>query len=96
MNRQQVIETLDKLKPYLVKRYGVMRLVLFDSAVCDETSSGSDMEIIVSFNGPATSEKFFGVLFCLEDALGHPIDLVTEKAVRVELLPFIEQESINF
>ena len=93
MNRQLALEMLDKLKPYLVKHYGVTRLALFGSAVCDETCLGNDMEIIVSFDGPATSEKFFGVLFCLEDALGHPIDLVTEKAVRVELFPFIDQEA---
>ena len=31
----------------------------------------------------------------LEDLLGHPVDLVTEKALRPELRPYIEQEAIR-
>jgi len=31
----------------------------------------------------------------LEDELGAPVDLVTEKAIRPELRPFIEREAVN-
>ncbi len=95
MNRKQAIEMLAKLKPELVKRFGVTRLALFGSTVRDEAIQGSDVDILVSFDGPATSEKYFGVQFYLEDALGHPVDLVTEKAMRAELRPFIEREAVN-
>lgn len=95
MNRQQAIEILAKLKPELVKRFGVTRLALFGSTVRDEAGLDSDIDIIVAFDGPATSEKYFGVQFYLEDELGHPVDLVTEKAMRTELRPFIEREAIN-
>ncbi len=37
----------------------------------------------------------FGVQFYLEDLLGGPVDLVTEKALRPELRPYIEQERVN-
>ncbi len=95
MNRKQTLEILTKLKPELVKRFGVTRLALFGSMVRDEAKNDSDIDIIVSFDGPATSEKYFGVQFLLEDHLGLPVDLVTEKAMRVELRPFIEQEAVN-
>jgi len=95
MNRRQAMETIARLKPDLVKRFGVTRLALFGSIVRDEASAASDIDIIVSFDGPATSKKYFGVQFCLEDALGYPVDLVTEKAMRDELRPFIEKEAIN-
>ena len=36
MNRQQAIDILAKLKPELVKRFGVTRLALFGSMVRDE------------------------------------------------------------
>jgi uncharacterized protein len=49
----------------------------------------------VSFDGPATSERYFGVQFFLEDLLGRPIDLVTDKALRPELRPFIEREAVH-
>ena len=95
MNRKQALEILTKLKPELITRYGVTRLALFGSTVRDEAGPGSDVDIVVSFDGPATSKKYFGVQFLLEDELGHPVDLVTEKAMRDELRPFIEREAIN-
>lgn len=95
MNRQQAIETLSKLKPQLVERFGVTRLALFGSTVRDEARPESDIDIVVAFDGPATSEKYFGVQFYLEDELGATIDLVTEKAIRPELRPFIEREAVN-
>ena len=33
--------------------------------------------------------------FSLEDMLGHSVDLVTSKAVRQELRPFIEKDAIR-
>jgi predicted nucleotidyltransferase len=49
----------------------------------------------VAFDGPATSDKYFGVQFFLEDLLGCPVDLVTEKALRAELRPSIEREAVH-
>jgi hypothetical protein len=95
MNRQQAIDILAKLKPELVKRFGVTRLALFGSTVRNEAGANSDIDIIVAFDGPATSKKYFGVQFLLEDHLGCPVDLVTEKAMRAELRPFIEREAVN-
>ncbi len=90
MNRQQAIATLDRLKPDLAKRYGVTRLALLGSMVSDEASPSCYIDIVVSFDSPATLDKFFGVQFCIEDALGQPIDLVTEEVMSEELCPLIE------
>ena len=61
----------------------------------DAARGDSDIDILVAFDGPAISERYFGVLFHLEDLFGVPIDLVTEKALRPELRPFIENEAVN-
>lgn len=95
MNRTQVLEVLTRAKPELQRRFGVTRLALFGSTARDEASPGSDVDIVVSFDGPATSQRYFGVQFYLEDALGRPVDLVSEKAVRPELRPVIEREAVN-
>jgi len=95
MNRQQTLEILTKLKPELVERFGVTRLALFGSTVRDEARADSDIDIVVAFDGTATSKKYFGVQFMLEDHLGCSVDLVTEKALRPELKSFVEQEAIN-
>ena len=79
----------------LVARYGVDRLALFGSTVRDAARADSDIDILVSFNGPATSERYFGVQFFLEDLLGRPVDLVTVKALRPELRRFVEREAVH-
>lgn len=95
MNCSQVLQLLAESKPTLVKRFGLASLALFGSTARDEAGRGSDIDILVSFDGPATSERYFGVQFFLEDLLGHPIDLVTDKALRAELRPYIEREAIH-
>ncbi len=95
MNKQQALNALSKLKPELVQRFGVTRLALFGSTVRDEARPDSDIDIVVAFDSPATSAKYFGVQFYLEDELGLSVDLVTEKAIRPELRPFIEREVVN-
>ena len=95
MKRSKVLEVLTRVKPDLASRFGVVRLSLFGSTSRDEAQPDSDVDILVSFDGPATSQRYFGVQFQLEDALGCSVDLVTEKALRQELRPFIEQEAVS-
>jgi hypothetical protein len=82
-------------KPVLAERYGVTRLAVFGSTARGEARTDSDVDIVVGFDGPATSARYFGVQFYLEDELGCAVDLVTEKALRAELRPYIEREAVN-
>lgn len=86
---------LARSKPVLAARFGVTALALFGSTVRDAARPDSDIDILVSFDGPATSERYFGVQFFLEDLFGRPVDLVTEKALRAELRPFVEKEAVH-
>ncbi|MCX7112662.1 MAG: nucleotidyltransferase family protein [Proteobacteria bacterium] len=95
MNKIHALELLIQSKPILVNRYGVTKLALFGSTIRDSARVDSDIDILVSFDGPATSERYFGVQFYLEDLFGCPVDLVTDKALRPELRPFIEQEAVH-
>jgi uncharacterized protein len=95
MDRSRAIELLRQNKDTLASRYGVTRLALFGSTARGTTREDSDLDVLVAFDGPATSHRYFGVQFYLEDLFGHPVDLVTEKALRPELRPFIEKEAIR-
>ncbi len=95
MNRQRALELLRSSKPELAARYGVTRLAVFGSTARDSAKATSDIDVLVDFDGPATSKRYFGVQFYLEDLLGCPVDLVTEKALRPELRPYIERERVN-
>ena len=95
MKKKHVLDLLSRSKEELQARFGVTRLALFGSTARDTANRESDIDILVAFDGPATSKRYFGVQFYLEDLLGRPVDLVTEKALRPELRPYIEQDRIN-
>lgn len=95
MNKKRALELLSRSKPELQARFGVTRLALFGSTARDNATNNSDIDVLVAFEGPATSKRYFGVQFYLEDLLGCPVDLVTEKALRPELRPHIEREQVS-
>ena len=78
-----------------MQRFGVVDLALFGSIVRDQATDDSDVDILVKFDSPATSKRYFGVQFYIEDLLGRPVDLVTDKALRAEMRPYIEREMVN-
>ena len=95
MNRDEVLKVLRAHKPILSRRFGVTNLALFGSTARDEMSDAGDIDILIRFDKPATSKAYFGAQFYLEDLLERPVDLVTDKALRSELRPFVEREAIN-
>ena len=95
MKRSNVLKLLSEHKSELLRRFGVTDLALFGSTVRDAAKEDSDVDILVAFEGPATSERYFGVQFYLEDLLGRPVDLVTDKALRPELRPHVEREAVH-
>ena len=95
MYRDEVLKLLTEHKPELVRRFGITDLALFGSTVRDEARPDSDIDVLVSFDGPATSKRYFGVQFYLEDLLGKPVDLVTDKALRPQLRPYIVASAIH-
>ena len=95
MNRDEVLKQLRMHKPILSQRFSVTNLALSGSAARNEIPDDSDIDILVRFDQPGTSRAYFGVQFYLEDLLGRPVDLVTEKALRAEFRPYVEGEAIN-
>ncbi|MEA3252255.1 MAG: nucleotidyltransferase family protein [Pseudomonadota bacterium] len=95
MNRAKTLQRLQAHMSTLRADYGVRDLALFGSLARDQAGAESDIDILVSFDGPATSSRYFGLQFYLEDLLGRSVDLVTDKALRAELRPFIEREALH-
>ena len=93
--RDDVLAQLRAYKPELKREFGITDIALFGSCARDQVSVGSDVDVLVAFDGPATARCYFGVQFYLEDLLGWSIDLVTEKALRPELRPYIEREAVH-
>ena len=95
MDKEQSLAFLRDHKAILMQRFGVTGIALFGSIARGEVSADSDMDILVRFDGPATSKRYFGVQFYLEDLTGLAVDLVTDKALRPELRPYVEREAIH-
>ena len=95
MNRNQVLDLIRKHKATLVERFGVTNIALYGSFARDQATEESDVDVLIAFDGPATSKAYFGVQFYLEDLLGREVDLATDKALRAEIRPYIERDVIN-
>ena len=95
MNKKQILDFLEEHRPELARRFAVRELALFGSIARDEAGEKSDVDVLVSFDGPATSARYFGLQFYLEDHLGRLVDLVTDKALRPELRPYVVREAIH-
>ena len=55
MKRATALKILTNIKPALAQRFGVTRLALFGSTARDVAQSNSDIDILVAFDGLATS-----------------------------------------
>ena len=93
--RDETLKLLRAHKTILVERFDVITLAVFGSTVHGEARQDSDIDILVRFDGTATSKRYFGLQFYLEDLLNHPVDLVTHKALRDELRPYVEAEAVD-
>ena len=94
MTRDEVLNVLRARKATFTQRFGVTELALFGSFARDQATEDSDVDILVRFDGPATSEAYFRVHY-LEDLLGRPIDLTTNQQLRVEIRPYVERGAVN-
>ena len=95
MDKDKSLTLLRAHKSVLADRFGVDDIALFGSTARGDAAQDSDVDVLVRFDGPTTSKRFFGVQFYLEDLLGRPVDLVTDKALRPELRPYIEKEAVR-
>ena len=95
MDRAETLALLSEHKPELQRRFGVVQLALFGSRSREQAPADSDADVLVGFDGPATSARYFGVQFYLEELPRCPVDLVTNKALRPPLRPFVEREATH-
>ncbi|MXW53733.1 MAG: nucleotidyltransferase family protein [Gammaproteobacteria bacterium] len=95
LKRNEILSVLRTHKKVLMERFGVAELAIFGSFARDEAENGSDLDILVRFNGRSTFKGYFGTQFYIEDLLGVEVDLVTDTSLRSELRPYIEQELVR-
>ncbi|HTV00309.1 MAG TPA: nucleotidyltransferase family protein [Luteitalea sp.] len=93
MTLDAVTNAVQRLEYRLRTEFGVAALYVFGSVARGEARLGSDVDVLVEFDGPATFARFMDLKALLEDTLSARVDLVTRAALRSQLKPRIEAEA---
>jgi predicted nucleotidyltransferase len=94
VTRRTIISRIRKNRAQLDK-LGVKSLSIFGSVARGEEHPDSDVDILVEFNGRATFDRYMDTKFYLEELLGCKVDLVTPKAIKPRMKPYIMQDLIH-
>ncbi len=88
-------EILDILRSNIrdLKNFGVRRIGIFGSVVKGETTTESDIDILIEFEeGNEKYSNLLNLYFFLRDLLGRKIDLVTSNGISPYIAPYILKE----
>ncbi len=94
MNRQAILDRVKAEAPVLKRKYGLASLAVFGSMARGDDHEGSDLDILVNFEGPATFRGFMGLKLELEALSGRQVDLLTPKCLSAAMNDEIEKEAI--
>jgi predicted nucleotidyltransferase len=93
METEPIFKTLQKNKSYFFKKYPLKSMALFGSYARNEAEEKSDVDIMVEFLSPVGFE-FVDLAIELENILNQKVDLVSKKAIKPDMLPYIEKDLI--
>jgi predicted nucleotidyltransferase len=91
--KEEIKETLKRLKPTLREKFKVKEIGIFGSYVRGEESEESDVDILVEFSEPIGWE-FIDLMEFLERILGRKVDLVTVRALKPQFKDKILKEVV--
>ncbi len=92
-SRDEVLALLQAHKTSLAQRPGVADLALFGSFALDRAGDNSNVDILVRFDGRATSQRYSDTQFYIEELLGA-VSICSDGALRRELRPYVERGAI--
>jgi predicted nucleotidyltransferase len=92
MKREEILQLLHQHSNEL-KGYHVRSLGVFGSVARDEAAPDSDVDLVVSFDGPATFDCYIELCFFLENLLKRPVDLLTERSLTPALRKEMERDA---
>jgi uncharacterized protein len=94
MDRQAILDRLRAEAPALREKYRLESLAVFGSMARGDDREGSDVDILVTFEGGADFDRFMGLKLDLEDLFGRRVDLGTHDTLRPDMRARIEKDLI--
>ena len=95
LDREKILSELRKHKPELEKQFGLTSLALYGVCPPEDSAKFFDIDLMVSFDGPTSSKRFFGVQHYIEDLLGLRVGLVTKRSLSEERRRYFEEIAID-
>jgi predicted nucleotidyltransferase len=92
--RDEILARLAKHRADLA-RFRLRSLAMFGSAARRELGAKSDVDMLVTFDGPATFDGYMDLKTYLEELLGRRVDLVTNGALKPALRSKIARELVD-
>ncbi len=93
LTAETVLQTL-QAQPQLFETFQIKRLALFGSVARNQATTASDLDFLVEFEGAATFDRYMNLKFFLEDLLGKPVDLVTQRSLKPQIADAVLEEAI--
>ena len=91
--REEILSLLSQNKSDLQNKFKVRRMALFGSYARGDQKSDSDVDILVDID-PSVGLEFVTFAEQIEQMLGLPVELISQRAIKPSKLRFIEQELI--
>jgi len=92
VTRDEILRTLQELKPILIEKFGVKKIGLFGSYATNEQTESSDIDLIVDM--PSEFDRYYDLKDLLQQRLQKEIDLGLEKSIRRFIKNKIQNEII--
>lgn len=78
----------------LSEKYFIKEIGIFGSYARQEQTEKSDIDIVVSFSKPVGLFHFMDLEEYLQELLGEKIDLVSQKAIKPTIKPYVVKDLI--
>ncbi|MBD2160020.1 nucleotidyltransferase family protein [Limnothrix sp. FACHB-881] len=93
LTAETVLATL-RQQPNLFEQYNIKTLALFGSTARNQATEHSDLDFLVEFVGNPTFKGYMKLKFYLEELFHKPVDLVTQRSIKLIIRDQILSEAI--
>jgi len=95
MTRDEILRTLESLKDEVRQKYKAEIKGIFGSYSRGEQKKDSDLDVLVDFLEGATLFELAGLGDFLEQKLRCKVDVVSRRALREEIKPYVYDDLIE-
>ena len=94
MGKEEILETLTSIKDEVRQKYKAELKGIFGSYARGEEKENSDIDVLVEFLENATLFELVGLGDFLEEKLHCKVDIVSQRAIRREIEPYIYSDMV--